>query len=78
MSLILVPLYVGWTIYVSQKLKQMTYTVKESREGIIRTTNNILNNFLLIKLYDLFDTTYSSYKKSLVSNANVLKKYDPI
>lgn len=74
MSLILVPLYVGWTIYVSQKLKQMTYTVKESREGIIRTTNNILNNLFLIKLYDLFDTTYSSYKKSLVSNANVLKK----
>ncbi|WP_373760840.1 ABC transporter transmembrane domain-containing protein [Streptococcus ferus] len=74
MSLVLIPLYIVWTIYVSQKLKQMTYTIKESREGIIRTTNNILNNLLLIKLYDLFNITYNSYKKSLVSNASVLKK----
>lgn len=74
LCLVFIPIYIGWTIYISYKLKQLTYKIKKVRENIIRTVNNILYNLMSIKLYDLFSVSYKAYKNSIIQDYHTFRK----
>ena len=72
--LVFVPVYVFWTIFISNKLKNLTYIAKNNRDNLIHTTVNILYNHLTVKIYNLFQLVFTSFKLVVNENATTLKR----